>query len=200
MNNKHSLPVLRQTALSRSQRVVSYLTPEEVQRLADIASRERQGERNSLLIILLFQTGLRISEALSITPANIQRLDGQPVLSVIGKGRKIRTVSIPGRLADRLKGYAYEKQLDATERFFNINRSRAWQIIRAVSLKAGLNKRVYPHLFRHSDAIERLRQTGNPKALQLHLGHASSMMTMRYLNTLSEQDAIKIQGSVQFDF
>jgi integrase/recombinase XerD len=199
MNNR-SLPVLRRTALSRSQKVVPYLTPEEVRHLAETASRERQGERNALLIILLFQTGLRISEALSITPSHLQKFDGQSVLSVIGKGRKLRTVSIPERLADRLKGYAYEKRLGVTERFFNINRSRAWQIIKAVSLKGGLNKRVYPHLFRHSDALERLKQTGNPKALQLHLGHASSMMTMRYLNTLSEQDAIRIQGSVQFDF
>lgn len=34
-------------------------------------------------------------------------------------------------------------------------------------------KTVYPHLLRHSDAIEPLRQTGNPKALQIHLGHES---------------------------
>jgi site-specific recombinase XerC len=39
---------------------------------------------------------------------------------------------------------------------------------------AGIQKRVYPHLLRHSDAVERLRQTGNPKVLQLDLGHSSS--------------------------
>lgn len=195
----NSLPVLRQAALSRTQRVVSYLTPEEVKRLVEIASKERQGERNCLLIILLFQSGLRISEALSLTPSHLQKFDGQSIISVIGKGRKLRTISIPERLADRLKGYAYEKKLGANDRFFDINRQRAWQIIKAVSLKAGFNKRIYPHLFRHSDAIERLRQTGNPRALQLHLGHASSMMTMRYLNTIQETDAIQIMSTVKFD-
>ena len=196
---KNHLPVLRQTALAKSQRVVSYLTPEEVKMLVETASRGRQGERDSLLILLLFQTGLRISEALSLTPSSIQKLDGQPVLSVIGKGKRLRQVSIPVRLVDRLKSYAYERKLGVSQRFFDINRSRAWQIIKSVALKAGFNKRVYPHLFRHSDAIERLRQTGNPKALQIHLGHASPLMTMRYLSTLTQEDAVRVQGEVQFE-
>jgi site-specific recombinase XerD len=37
--------------------------------------------------------------------------------------------------------------------------------------KTGIMKSVYPHLLRHSDAIERLRHTHNPKGLQIHLGH-----------------------------
>ncbi|MHB8067332.1 MAG: hypothetical protein ACYDIC_05470 [Desulfobaccales bacterium] len=58
---------------------------------------------------------------------------------------------------------------------------------------------VSPRLLRHSDAIERLRQTGNPKALQLHLGHASPFMTMRYLSTLTAEEALRIQQEVEFD-
>jgi len=65
--------------------------------------------------------------------------------------------------------------------------------------KADLQKRVWPHLLRHSDAIERVRQTGNPKALQLHLGHSSALMTMRYLTTLTAEDALRIQQQVRFD-
>jgi integrase len=57
----------------------------------------------------------------------------------------------------------------------------------------------YPHLFRHSDAIERLRQTGNPRALQLHLGHASPLMTMRYLSTLTAEEALRINQGVRFE-
>ena len=49
------------------------------------------------------------------------------------------------------------------------------------------------------DAIERLRQTGNPKALQIHLGHTSPFMTMRYLSTLTAEDALRIQQHVEFD-
>jgi len=45
----------------------------------------------------------------------------------------------------------------------------------------------------------RLRQTGNPKALQHHLGHSSTLMTMRYLSTLTVEDAVRIQADVKFD-
>jgi site-specific recombinase XerD len=160
---------------------------------------EVKGKRDSLLILLLFQTGLRISEALSLTPASIQRFEGKPVISVVGKGKKLRMVAIPERLVDRLKSHAYEKKLGSNDRFFPIKRSRGWQIIKKASLNAGFNKRVFPHLLRHSDAIERLRQTGNPKALQLHLGHSSIAMTMKYLATLGQEDALRIQGEVTFD-
>jgi integrase/recombinase XerD len=189
----------RHTALVNAQRVVPYLTPNEVKLLAQEASKGRQGVRDSLLVTLLFQTGLRISEALSLTPSHIQRFEGKPVLSVIGKGRKMRMIGIPERLADRLKSHAYEKKLGNSDRLFPIKRSRAWQIIKRASLKAGFNKRVFPHLLRHSDAIERLRQTGNPKSLQLHLGHRSISMTMRYLNTLTQEDAVRVNQSVEFE-
>jgi len=88
--------------------------------------------------------------------------------------------------------------LGLDDRLFPINRKWAWQILKAAAERAGIAKRVYPYLLRHSDAIERLRQTGNPKALQIHLGHASPMMTMRYLSTLTAEDALRIQQGVEF--
>jgi integrase len=48
--------------------IVPYLTPDEVYRIVDVAKEGNKGERNSILIKTLFETGLRISEALSITP------------------------------------------------------------------------------------------------------------------------------------
>ncbi len=49
--------------------IVPYLTPDEVYRIVDVAKEGNKGERNSILIKTLFETGLRISEALSITPS-----------------------------------------------------------------------------------------------------------------------------------
>mgnify|MGYP001130175553 CR=1 FL=1 len=192
-------PVLRHTALVKAQRIVPYITPEEVKSLVEGVKGTRRGERDALLILLLFQTGLRISEALSLTPSHIQKFEGKPVLSIIGKGRKPRLIACPDRLIDRLKSYAYEHKLSSNDRFFPIKRSRGWQIIKRASDSSGFTKRVYPHLLRHSDAIERLRQTGNPKALQLHLGHSSTLMTMRYLSTLTQEDAVRVQQEVIFD-
>lgn len=178
--------------------MVPYLTPEEIYQLSEAAKRSLRGDRDRLLILLLFQTGLRVSEALALTPRHVVQFEGKPVLQVLGKGRKPRLVSCPEGLALELRAYAYTHKLNLDDRFFKINRKRAWQIVKAASGKAGLTKRVYPHLLRHSDAIERLRQTGNPKALQLHLGHRSMLMTMRYLSTLQQEDALRIQQQVVF--
>jgi integrase len=190
--------VQRQTSLTKASIIVPYLTPEEVSRLAAAVAPSRHGERDGLLIRLLFETGLRISEALQITLNHLQQFEGRPVIRVVGKGNKPRLVACPRTLAESLQAYAYRKSLPRVDRVFPINRKRAHQIISEAGKQAGLNKEVYPHLLRHSDAIERLRQTGNPKALQIHLGHASPFMTMRYLSTLTAEDAVRIQQQVDF--
>jgi integrase/recombinase XerD len=177
--------------------IVPYLTRDEVMRLA-AACQGRHATRDQLLIHTLFQTGLRISEALSLTPATIGTQNGHAVLDIIGKGGKPRRVACPNNLAHRLKSYAFDKKLRDEDKLFGIKRTRAWKIIKAAAQKAGIAKTVYPHLLRHSDAIERLRQTGNPKALQIHLGHDSPLMTMRYLATLTAEDALRIQQAVEF--
>lgn len=146
--------------IPRSHQIVSYLTPEEVNTISHRAKDDgRNGERNYLLIRVLFETGLRVSEALSLTPKMIDEYEEHAVLFVVGKGRKPRMVACPDSLAYRLKSYAYTKNLGVDDKIFSINRQRAWQIIKSAAEKAGIQKRVYPHLFRHSDAIERLRQT-----------------------------------------
>jgi integrase/recombinase XerD len=197
MSRTHVL-IPRHTALSRAQTIVSYLTPEEVRALVAAAAPARKGERDGLLIRLLFETGLRISEALALTLQHLDQFEGRPVLRILGKGQKPRQVACPQPLADGLQAYAYRQHLPPTALVFPINRKRAHQIIQAAGQRAGLHKEVYPHLLRHSDAIERLRQTGNPKALQIHLGHASPLMTLRYLSTLTAEDAIRIQQQVDF--
>ncbi len=116
----------------------------------------------------------------------------------MGKGGKVRLVACPAPLVHRLRALAFDRGLGPAERLFPVGWKRAWQVIGAAAAHAGLGKRVYPHLFRHSGAIERLRQTGNPRALQLHLGHASPLMTMRYLSTLTAEEARRINQAVRF--
>ena len=186
--------VQRKMALSRVNLPVSYLTEEDVKRLVEACKKER----DRLLITLLFQTGVRISEALALTPASIRNFEGKPAMEIIGKGRKLRMVALPVNLKEKLESYAYRVKIEPRMRFFDINRSRAWQILNEVREAAGLEKRVFPHLLRHSDAIIRLRKTGNPKALQYHLGHNSPAMTLRYLSTLTQEDALRVQQEVEF--
>lgn len=195
---KRNALVPRGGALATAFTIVPYLTREEMRRMVE-ATGGRHKVRDALLILLLYQTGLRISEALNLTPRMIGTYGGRAVLFVVGKGGKPRMVACPNALAHRLKSYAYDQGIGIDRPFFTINRKRAWQIIKETALAAQIAKRVYPHLLRHSDAIERLRQTGNPKSLQLHLGHSSPAMTLRYLSTLSAEDALRIEQEVEFD-
>ena len=74
--------------------IVPYLTPEEVTQMGQ-ACQGRHQARDELLILTLFQTGLRISEALSITPRKIGSFAGGGVLHIDGKGQKPRLVACP---------------------------------------------------------------------------------------------------------
>jgi len=151
-----------QAMLARAGSIVPYLTPEEVADLAG-ACQGRNRHRNRLLILTLFQTGLRISEALSLTPRKIGSHEGYAALHIRGKGSKDRIVSCPENLTHQLKSYAFDRRLGLDDPIFPIGRKMAWVIVKRAAAAAGLQKQVWPHLLRHSDAIERLRQTGNPK-------------------------------------
>jgi len=192
MNN---VLVQRRMALNKVNLPVSYLTEEDIRQLVEGCKKER----DKLLITLLFQTGVRISEALALTPAGIRNFEGKPAMEIVGKGKKLRMVALPVNLKEKLESYAYRAKIEPRMRFFDINRSRAWQILNEAREAAGLEKRVFPHLLRHSDAIIRLRKTGNPKALQYHLGHSSPAMTLRYLSTLTQEDALRVQQEVRFE-
>lgn len=94
MSNK-SLATVR-AIIPKAHHIVPYLTPEEVNCISKKARKDkRNGERNSLLIQVLFETGLRISEALSLTPRLIGEYEGHAVLFIKGKGKKSRMVACP---------------------------------------------------------------------------------------------------------
>ena len=86
--------VERRAQLARGLRIVPYPTSDEVRLLVEEARKRRKGERDALLILILFQTGLRISEALSLTPFKIEIFEGKPILRFVGKGKRERVVTV----------------------------------------------------------------------------------------------------------
>jgi integrase len=158
-------------------------------------------ERDELLVAVLFDGALRVSEVLRIRPMDLAEADGGARVRILGKGKKRAEVSLSRSLRDRLKGYAYDKGLKTDEQFFPISRFRAHQIISRAFREAGVVK---PdgvgtvHVLRHSGAIERLRETRDPRALQEQLRHTSPTMTLRYLRTLSAAEAMRVQDGVDF--
>ena len=180
-------------------RPISFITESEVYRLADAARAMRNGERNELLILTMFQAALRVTEAIKFRVRDKATVDGRHILLVQGKGNKPRLVAIPEKLSYHLGDYAQRHSLKLDDRFFPVTRVRAWQIVKECADKAGIDRRIYCHLLRHGGAIARLKRTGNPKSLQIHLGHSDMKMTMRYLATMQVFESLETESKVEFD-
>jgi len=159
----------------------------------------RDGERNYLMILTMFQAALRVTETVKLRLMDKATMDNKHLLLVEGKGNKPRLVAIPEKLAYHLGDYAQRQELKPEDRFFPISRVRAWQIIKQCADKAGIDRRIYCHLLRHGGAIARLKRTGNPKSLQIHLGHADMKMTMRYLSTMQVVESLDTESEVEFN-
>jgi len=178
---------------------VSFITEQEVYRMVDCAKKMRDGERNELLLTLLFQGALRISEAVKLQIQDKGKVDDTTILAILGKGKKPRLVAIPDKLSYHMGDFAQRNGLKPDDRFFPITRQRAWQIVKECAVCAGIDRRIYCHLFRHGGAIARLKRTGNPKSLQIHLGHSDMKMTMRYLSTLQVTESLETEAKVEFE-
>jgi integrase len=185
---------------SDNSRPVSFLSEVEVSAMAAAAltMRKKDAERNELLILTTFQCALRISETLQITRQHRRVIDGKHRLFIVGKGNKPRVIAIPEALSHRLGDYIGRSGLGDTDKVFPVSRQRAWRIIKQCAVKAGIERRIYCHLLRHGGAIARLKRSGNPKSLQIHLGHSDFKMTMRYLSTLQVIESLEIEDKVKF--
>jgi len=115
-----------------------------------------------------------------------------------------RTTALPPALIgadiaqDILTQYEYEAFKAA---LFGITKYRAHQILQRAFERAGIQKPPHVgavHVLRHSGALERLKETGNPQALQEQLGHTTAKMTLRYLKTLTAEEALRINQAVDF--
>ncbi len=186
---------------------VPHISEADVRRMVDAARAHRvNGERDALLVSCLFDGALRCKEALAIRPFDIKQDEsGYYLQDVHGKRYKgqdrIRRVAVSGSLVNKLLAYAYQRELDQRERFFPVTGSRVRQIVATLMRQCGIQKPAHVgsvHVLRHSGAIERLRATGNPKAVQDLLGHRNAQMTLRYMKTLSKEETLKIQQKVDF--
>lgn len=191
--------------LAEANRPVPHWGLAEVQQLI-AAARQRgkgyKGERDGLLVQMLFDGALRVSEGLGVRPLDILRTEHGYRLQVVGK-RGYRQAAVSPSLVAQLQSYAYERGLDRRERFFPFNKHRAWQIVDAAAERAGLVKPPgvgTVHILRHSGAIERMRVSGNYRSIQEQLGHATAGMTLRYFKTLSAQEALRIQEGIDFQW
>lgn len=196
VNGKPQLPRL-------PQRVVEVLSREEIERLELAAPTER----DKLIIRLLADTGIRVGELCSLEPANIiSGSDRRAFLKIFGKGSKERLVPMAPQLARRLERYQRVRPADARgSRIFLAARRDAFgeygplttsgvlQLLRGAADRAGITRRVHPHLLRHSFATEAMRRGMNPVQLAQLLGHSGLRMIEQvyaHLNAADGYDAV----------
>lgn len=175
---------------------------EQVRQMAELAAQNRRnGERDGLLVLTLFDGCFRCSEAIGIRPGDIKESGSAWTVAIMGKGHKRSTAAITATLAAKLQSYAYRQHIPADSRIFPITRSRVFQIVQHLMLEAGIVKPAgvgAVHVLRHSGALERLKATGNPRAVQEQLRHSTAQMTLRYMKTLSHKESMQIQGNVDY--
>jgi site-specific recombinase XerD len=179
------------------------LTRAEIDTLLDTASRRSSsGIRLRALIAVMAGAGLRVAEALALRPADVNTADGT-VRVELGKGSKTRTVGITGRSLDLVEAWlAHRKTLGLNGRhplFATYSRHAFGQplsqqqvrtALTRLATKAGMDKRVHPHGFRHSLAYEMAKQGVPLNVIQKQLGHSSLDGTSHYIDHLMPKDVV----------
>jgi len=171
---------------------IRFLTPEEVNTLLASA----KSERDYVLLRTLLYAGLRAQEV-----AYLRYIDINPyekTISVVGKGHKFRTVYVDAETISHIERYVRNNKIHPESPLFKITTNvQVWRIVRDTAKRAGIKKRVTPHVLRHTFAIMTLRKTKNIKFLQQQLGHASLDTTQVYLKYASfEEERKLIQGGL----
>ncbi|MFC1854538.1 tyrosine recombinase [Candidatus Dependentiae bacterium] len=165
-----------------------YLSEKEIKAIFDVAKNDvsAKGIRNLAILSLLYSLGLRVSELTSLKISQLRL--GEGFVSVVGKGEKERTVPITGEIKDLLDEYISNarqallgqcQSQDFNSLFFSCSRKGARTLTRqAVSVifqnlagAAGIEKKVSPHVMRHSIATHLLGRGADLRTLQTFLGH-----------------------------
>jgi integrase/recombinase XerD len=181
-------------------KLVEVLSREEIQQLEDAASAERDG----LIVRLLADTGIRVGELVQLRVRDVAERDRDPFLKIRGKGDRERLVPVSPGLYRRLMRYSERqrpKDSNSERLFLSRRRSRTTgdyealtesgvqQLVRDLGERAGIQKRVHPHVFRHSAATHMLRRGMNPLLVAQVLGHTSLAMIQQVYAHLTPTDA-----------
>jgi len=176
-----------------------YLAVDEVDRLIAQPSVETpRGLRDRALIELLYATGMRVSELVSLRLSDID-LEAS-YLTCTGKGSKQRIVPIGDEAADWVRKYlrqsrpALLRKRNSPRLFVNargggpgLSRVGFWKILKGYARQAGLSRTLSPHVLRHSFATHLLERGADLRAIQMMLGHADLSTTQIYTHVLEQR-------------
>jgi integrase/recombinase XerD len=170
-----------------------FLDLEEVDRLlAQPDPANPRGLRDKALISVLYATGLRVTELISLKLSNLHLEEGY--VTCTGKGAKERVVPIGHEAADWVRRYMAEGRPRLLKRaspwlFVNarggpLSRVGFWKLLKEYGTKAGITRDISPHVLRHSFATHLLDRGADLRAIQMMLGHADLSTTQIYTHVL----------------
>lgn len=180
------------------------LTASEVSAIIGACSASsRTGIRNRALLTLLYRSGLRISEALEARPSDVNLAD-HSIRLLDTKSGKPQTRGFHPSADDALARWMDTRRqigvrngtLFCTLKGSKVHPQYVRLLLKRLAASAGVEKRVHPHGFRHTFAVE-LERSGMPvTTISKLLGHSSVSVTSRYLDHLTNKQAVDALASV----
>ena len=181
----------------RNEGLPKFVRSSDIEKLFSVFDKESAiGQRNSLILEMLYATGVRVSELVNIKLSDINRYD--KTIKILGKGRKERVV-VYGSYCDRAMElylnsgrYELEKRGKSTYLFLNKNGDRlsdryVRKIIDDVVRKCELDYHISPHTLRHTFATDMINNGADLMTVKELLGHSSVNTTGIYTHVSSER-------------
>ena len=182
------------------ERPLDLITPAELLRLLDAPKgNDLKSLRDKAILELLFSTGLRVSELCSLPREISTEFDE---LSIRGKGGKVRVVFISEEARAALKKYL-DARKDMEEGLFvqieseikndkkketkHLTKRSVERIVKYYAIKAGISKKVTPHVIRHCFATDLLSNGADIRSVQMMLGHSNISTTQIYTHITDKQ-------------
>ncbi len=177
------LPLPKLTA-----RIIEPLSVEDVERLLAAISSHGFAHLRDRGVLEILYCGLRLGEAVGLDVENVHLMEGY--VKVRGKGNKERLVPLGAKALEALgtymaardaKIYRSDGPLFLSRNGQRLSKNGFWRRFKRYAARAGITRRVYPHLLRHSCAVHLLAGRADLRSIQMILGHASLGTTQKYL-------------------
>ena len=174
-----------------------FLSVEEVQSLLEMPMMSTAlGLRDRAILEMLYGTGLRVSELISVRMADVNLEEG--TVRALGKGNKQRLVPVGQQAVEAVEKYLSDSRpcmmksrlapwLFVSRRATRLTRQSIWLMLGRYGRLAGIRKDVTPHLLRHSFATHMLARGADLRSLQMMLGHADIATTQVYTHVVNAQ-------------